>query len=290
MPDALHFRKGLSGDALVADRVLIEPTPEYPNEELKVLVAKDWLQSVARMTYPGIDYAFAAGMRSAVENMPRSDLWEGPTNLVPVPQSVVQMEIVSSSNEDRPSGSGVHSIKVVVIGANGSESIIDLVLNGTTPVAIGQPVRFVNDWFSTSVGSSGQSVGAVTIRKTTGPDPREVYSYTAAGVNRGLSIMNMVPAGKRLYVTSFTPSIRRTDPNVPCSARFVLRTTSWRGIATSAFIGISAMYLDQSAFNRIFEIPIRIEPLSLVTVSIGSVLGNGTAYATWSGWLETIEG
>lgn len=125
-------------------------------------------------------------------------LW--PNGAYSFPSSAgVQMSIVSSSANDTSAGTGIRSVDLIYLDANLAEQTESVTLNGTTPVlTVATNIRFIQCMIGTSYGSGKSAAGNISAS-----NGGNTYSYIAAGDVRCSSSVRMVPAGKRIIVTSF---------------------------------------------------------------------------------------
>ncbi|MCP5015679.1 MAG: hypothetical protein GY938_10460, partial [Ketobacter sp.] len=143
----------------------------------------------------------AMGVTTTGEDLwPGNDLASAPTShtTVPTPSaSGEQMEWLSESANDTIAGTGIQKVKLEVLRVSGARRTIELDTNGTTPVPLPDTdVIFINDMYSSQVGSNGVAAGHGLVRNVA--TPGLVYDMIAAGGNRSLVPHFMVPAGMKL--------------------------------------------------------------------------------------------
>lgn len=103
--------------------------------------------------------------------------------------------LVSTSASDAAAGTGAITVRIVYLDASGIQQVRTDTLTGTTPVSIGSGYSFIQWMEVASAGSSGASVGALSISSTNGPATvATTFEYIAAGGNRSLSGRYKVPS------------------------------------------------------------------------------------------------
>lgn len=143
------------------------------------------------------------------------------TAAIPILTGVEPLELVSSSAQDAPAGSGIQSVRVTYIDA--TNNIVEsaaIVLNGTTPVAAGftavEPL-----WMdSTAAGSGGTgntvAAGNIRLRVVSGSVECEQIS---AGGNKSLSGRFMVPTGYTAYIPYWNAHAINNDQDIRLRAQ-----------------------------------------------------------------------
>lgn len=153
--------------------------------------------------------------------------WEdvsGPARLPMPSSSGEQMTIISSHNQDKPSGNGVATVVIHYLDDTGVEQAEIVELNGTTGVnTVATNIRFVNDMYAGSVGNNGVSRGNISIYKQGGSIGNDLYNLIAKGGNKSLVPHRMIPLGHTLFLRGWncteaqgkrcTFRIRSTDMN-----------------------------------------------------------------------------
>ncbi|MCP5015839.1 MAG: hypothetical protein GY938_11320 [Ketobacter sp.] len=151
----------------------------------------------------------AMGVTTTGEDLwPGNDLASAPTShtTVPTPSaSGEQMEWLSESANDTIAGTGIQKVKLEVLRVSGARRTIELDTNGTTPVALPDTdVIFINDMYSSQVGSNNVAAGHGFVRNVA--TPGLVYDMIAAGGNRSLVPHYMVPVGLKLKLEHWDAS------------------------------------------------------------------------------------
>lgn len=196
----------------------------------------------------------------------------------------VQLSIVSTSADDdgSPAGTGARTIDIHYLDANLVERIETVTMNGLTPVlTVATNIRFVQCMHLVTWGSGKKAAG--TISATNGAN---THSQIYTGGLRCSSSVRMVPAGKRLCVTSmFGGSISGS-----AGAKSIIR------IATPTFDGHD--FTTESVFMPLFSAAFQDASSGLTIPSplyftAGQSVGMtfetdkaATVVGSWFGWLE----
>lgn len=124
-------------------------------------------------------------------------LWSNGTYTLP-PAAGVQMSLVSSSADDASAGTGIRTVRVDYLNASLASASEIVTLNGTTPVnTVATNIRFLVGVTMVTYGSGKDAAGNITIS-----NGGTTYGYIPAGRVRCESSVYMVPAGKKLFITS----------------------------------------------------------------------------------------
>lgn len=78
------------------------------------------------------------------------------------------MTVQSTSAQDGVGGTGVRSLSVDLLDADYNLSVVDITLNGLTPVSLPGTILRVNYNHATAVGSTGAAVGDISITSVGG--------------------------------------------------------------------------------------------------------------------------
>lgn len=167
----------------------------------------NWQYLAAIGAVPGASRVAPLGVNPSVSAAP-ADVWAGAAvgslngydhKLIPWLSAAIAMEVVSSSASDAAAGSGARTVIVSYINAQRQAKTVTLSLNGTTAVAIPEPVLRVNTVAVASVGTySSNNVGNISIRAAGGGGI--TYGYIAAGAGLSQTCQYSVPAGMSLDV------------------------------------------------------------------------------------------
>jgi hypothetical protein len=115
------------------------------------------------------------------------------------------LEVVSNSvQDDGPAGTGTHSVRIVYLNTGYAMQVLDVVLDGTTPVGLGAVrMRYVYWMEALTGGTSEISDGNIDLRTVAGSVIQERIS---AGGNKSLSARFMVPDGYEAFMSDWEVS------------------------------------------------------------------------------------
>lgn len=125
------------------------------------------------------------------------------------PNSGIVLYIASTSSQDMTAGTGVDRVRITYLNAAGIEAMMDVSLNGTTPVSIGSGNSFIQmmeSWHSTiperyAVGDIAiSSVNGVATESTT-------VEMIRATHNRSQSGRYKVPMGRHAHIIDYHISV-----------------------------------------------------------------------------------
>lgn len=232
----------------------------------------DFYLEVEKGNIPGHSILTALGERETIGiTATGEDLWRG-NQLTPAPTSHTfmptpaaageQMTVISESNADNgATATGILSVRLHYIDANGIGQIEDKTLNGTTGVdTSATDIRFINDIHALTVGSNNAAEGHIKIYKK--GSVGLVYNMIALGGNRSVVPHRMVPTGKKLYLEGWHATEARGR-----RCTFRIRSTDMYGVllpGVFCFKGVA--YLEQSPSGHL-PLNVQMPALSIVKVS-----------------------
>jgi hypothetical protein len=124
-------------------------------------------------------------------------LWPNGAFIYP-PTAGVQVSVASTSASDGVAGVGIQSVDIHYLDASLVSKTETVLMNGIIPVlSIATDIRFIQCVHAVTFGSSKSAVGSISVY-----NGANTYSYISIGDLRCSSSLRMVPAGKRLLVTS----------------------------------------------------------------------------------------
>lgn len=214
-----------------------------------------------------------------------NDLWGGVAAVCPIPDQIVgeQMTLVSSSLNDAAAGTGVQTIDVHGLDADGNEQSEIVTLNGTTPVnTVRTNWRFNQAIHGERWGALDTADGTISIYRT--GDATRVYNVIAPGSNMSLNSARMIPAGKTFFLTNL--SMTAAD-NTSVSVR--LRSTSTfehQLTAGMRFLFKSLGVLQNSPREKRFSIPKKFPALSIIKATAYATTNGASASVEYDGWIE----
>lgn len=122
-------------------------------------------------------------------------VWPGPTARQPYSSIGVAVTIQSDSANDTLAGTGIQRVQCHYIDVDGYEQNTTLDMNGVTPVAFPENIKFIQCVHADLIGTGLVAAGNITV--TSGAT---VYSYVKAGDTRCTSASRYVPTSKRLII------------------------------------------------------------------------------------------
>ncbi len=254
---------------------------------------RDFKAEVTRGEVAGVSIMNALGEREGMlATASGEDIWRG-NDLSPAPTSTTtiptpgaageQMTVVSeSAQDDMTVGTGVWSIRLHYIDAAGAEQTEDIDLDGTTPVnTVATDIRFVNDMYSTAVGTGGVADDHIKIYKT--GTVGLVYNMIALGGNKSLVPHRMVPAGKELVLMGWHCEEAQGKR---CAVR--IRSTDMNGVLIpGVFCFKDVAYLNKSVSGDL-AVTASVPALSIVKVSGWPDATPAEAGCSWWGYLFDV--
>lgn len=199
----------------------------------------------------------------------------------------VQLSVVSTSADDdgSPAGTGARTVDIHYLDADLAERVETVVMNGVTPVlTVATNIRFVQCMHLVTFGSGKKAAGTITAS-----NGANVHSQIYTGSLRCSSSVRMVPAGKRLCVTSmFGGAVSGT-----AAAKVLIR------IATPTFDGHD--FTENSVFMPLFSAGFQDSSAGLTIPapmyfkagqSVGMIFESdkaATVIGSWFGWLENND-
>jgi len=200
------------------------------------------------------------------------------------PTAGVQISLVSTSASDGVAGVGIRSVDVYYLDADLVEQIETIVLNGVTPVvSVATNVRFIQCMHMVTFGSSKAAVGNISAY-----NGANNYSYIGVGATRCSSSLRMVPAGKRLLVTSMVGG----SISGAAQARVILRiSTPTFGprdfTQSSVFIPLFSAAFQDSSFGLTIPAPLMFTEGESVGITFETDKA-ATVVGSWFGVLEAL--
>jgi len=209
----------------------------------------------------------------------------GPARLPTPSASGEQMTVISDNNKDGAgTQTGVLTIRIHYLDATGAEQTEDITMNGTTGVnTVATDIRFINDMYALTVGSSGVSDGNISIYKQGGSIANDLYSLIGKGGNKSLVPHRMVPLGKTLYLMGWHAEVSSNDR---CAIR--IRSTDMYGsIISGVFCFKGVAYIAKFASGELDLHATPVPELSIVKVSHWDDQAGSEGSCGWWGYLET---
>ncbi len=245
---------------------------------------------IARGSIDGMEEFFGFGERNVIQVVNGgSDLWEGTSATTPWPNQLggEQMMVLSSSYDDRLTGTGVQKVEIDYLDAIGNEQYETINMNGTAWVrTVGTNIRFVNAIHATQVGSGTVAQGDISI--CANGTLATVYNLINNFGNMSLNAARMVPYGKTFYLQEWTTSTACLANLAAVKVR--LRATTIHGTRVQGvFLFTDSVSLQNSTYQKVFTVPRKIPQLSVVKVTANTTIAGPYVDASYSGCLEENE-
>lgn len=244
----------------------------------------------SRGSIEGVSEFFGFGERNVLQVVSGgSDLWEGTAVAAPWPNQLggEQMMVLSSSYDDRLTGTGVQKIEIDYLDAIGNEQYETINMNGTVWVrTVGTNIRFVNAIHATQVGSGTVAQGDISI--CANGTLAQVYNLINNFGNMSLNSARMIPRNKTFYLQEWTASAGCLATNATVKIR--LRATTIHGTRfNNVFLFTDSISLQNSTYQKVFSVPRRIPQLSIIKVTANPTSAGPYVDASYSGCLEDNE-
>ncbi len=111
----------------------------------------------------------------------------------------IEMDIVSSDAADTLTGTGARKVKITYFDSDNIQHNIEISLNGTTEVELGDDVKIITRMQVSSVGTGKINAGEINaVDRATGAT---VYQSIEIGEGQTLSAVQICPADKRGKIT-----------------------------------------------------------------------------------------
>jgi hypothetical protein len=116
------------------------------------------------------------------------------------PSSAQQMQLVSSVNTDKPSGTGAHTVKITYLDGSGNGPYSEVVtMNGTTAVqTVATNIRFIERLDTLTIGSNSTNNGTISIQSVGGGT---TFGTIAASDGTTFWSHHYVATGNQCFVT-----------------------------------------------------------------------------------------
>lgn len=155
---------------------------------------------IARGLIPGSEPVIAYGKLVTGGAVTNHLIWpvSGTPDLAVPSASGVQMTIASTSVNDTAAGTGIRTVEMHYLDINLAPKSEIITLNGTTGVTtVATDIRFIQCFHMLTYGTGRVAAGEITAK-----NGGTTYSIIKTGERRCASSARMVPAGKRLILSS----------------------------------------------------------------------------------------
>lgn len=163
----------------------------------------DWFTEVAKGLVPLHSYYSTFGQNEDVDTAAAEDLWGYGANFVP-PTTARIHDIVSTNVNDTSAGTGIRTLKIYGVTANGFETE-NITMNGTTNVPTSKSYYDIYNIEFLTYGSGGTNAGQITATAQT--DATVTISVEVNGLNTPLRAVRYIPTGYKGYLYDFDSSM-----------------------------------------------------------------------------------
>lgn len=239
-----------------------------------------------------VDYIATFGFRTGVAVVATGvDIWTGAANLIPIPPLAGQwMSVVSTSAQDGVGGTGILTVEIHYIDANGIAKEEIVTMNGVAAVnTAALNIRFINDFYGLTAGATKAAVGTITIFPV--GVPATIYTQIDIGKTRHINTAKMIPKDKVLLIESFDVSGASVAGAQSVDVR--LRITAHHGILIpvtppdTLFLSEDSILVFNSSQSVSYVTPIVAPSLALIKVSAFALGAGQNIQASWHGKLIT---
>lgn len=237
-----------------------------------------------------VDYIATFGFRTAVAIVATGvDIWTGAATLIPIPPLAgQQMSVISTSAQDGVAGTGILTIEIHYIDANGIAKEETVTMNGVAAVnTAALNIRFINDFYALTAGATKAAVGTITIFPV--GVPGTIYTQIDIGKTRHINTARMVPKDKVLLIESFDASGASAVGAQSVDVR--LRITAHHGILipvtppNTVFISEDSILVFNSSESANYATPIVAPSLAIIKISAFALVAGQDIQSSWHGKL-----
>lgn len=241
---------------------------------------KMFLAMVARGRIDGASLFGSYGKYTAGGAVSNRGIWPGPTQFQPYNLSgVTDGYVISDSINDVLAGSGIQSVEIHYIDANGDQQAVTRDMDGTNPVLI-PTFRFIQCLHTIK----GQfAAGNISIIGNAGAT---TYSYIPLGATRCASSFRMIPTGYTAYLVDFLGGA--TSGTAAAKAELEVISTE---IDSTPLIS-EGVYLPHNS-TLVQDVSLAFAANTVMPVSSGQIVGmwgstdkGANLAAGYTGWIE----
>lgn len=241
----------------------------------------DFLIEVARGNIAGMSIFFGYGEHEFSGTKTNADVWGGPTDIQPEPDTGgYELWVESDSTDDDAGGDGAAVVNIHYLDTSGDQQTVSATLDGQTPVDTSvADCMFVNQHHVTSHNGTG-IIATGNIDCTSGTGGDVVSRITALG-NQSMSTMKQVPTGKILVVTGWHAYGTAATTKI---ANLRLRSSAHDGVLNAGIYNFhDSIRVKDSASGHI---PLQFVCPALAVVKVsGWTTGSIDVTSRWSGVL-----
>lgn len=247
-----------------------------------ILLDVNYLTAIGIGVIPGHTTWHSIGYNSAV-GATQEDITEiGAATYVPPADAGIQMTVRSSNANDTSAGTGVRTVEINYLDANGLSQTEVVTTNGGNVNTVATNIRRVNYFHTVTAGSGGSAAGNISLTNTANT---VTYALIPTSGNFSRHGFFTIPSDKTGYITSAYIGAGSSVANR--FVRSLLRTTTnHSGVLTPGIFQYKRMILVQDGgMDMKFEIPIKVPGLTDIKFSGTNDAGAEVACYV-EGWYE----
>lgn len=219
-----------------------------------------------------------------------SDIWEGQSEIIPIPSPAGQRMAIKSTNiADIAGGDGVREVAIEYVDVNGDAQIEIVAMNGTTEVlTAATDIIMINDFYATKNGNiannnTSSALGDITIYEI--GDTSLIYNVIKEGNNKSSSTLRMIPNNTVYQIDALIVS--GDTKGITVNLRV---NESDTGVETEGFLYRIPMTIGDSPAPITFPTSIRVSAGRLIkaTATVPSQATGGDVSYLISGRLDTV--
>ena len=169
----------------------------------------------------------------------------------------------SASDDGSPAGPGIGTLRVIGLDADGYRVAVDYVLNGTTPVSIGNTWSFLQ---RIEAVTGGQAAGTIYLSSAPAgiPTPAQTQHVITPGGGKSMTGIYKVPKGHTAWITHWDAEAINADMDSRLRATVSSNTRE----LIAPFLYQDSAYLSLNA-NHDLHVPwFRLPELATVKISV----------------------
>jgi len=243
-----------------------------------------YMEQLARGLHTGKRPATVEGKNEGVNSDDWEDVWEGSTDLIPMPALTGELvTFKSDDSQDNPTGNGAREVVLEYLDYNGHLKEAVKPTNGTGEIIFDDLVYGIIDFYVSDGGTGLVASGDINLYRN--GTPSRVYVNIKAGGNKSLSSLRTIPSNVKYMITGIIIS---GDTN---GTEVAIRSTSTdRGGITDEFQYRTLVDVKDSAISICLDPPMVILPRSSIKASARKIgQGQGKVAVTINGYLEEVD-
>lgn len=247
---------------------------------------------IAHGNLTGHEPFYIFGANADIDNTEET-VWSVGGLYVP-PTGVMQLEIVSTSNEDssgeggNPAGTGIRYVHLHYLSDTFEEKTDRIALDGTTVVTTNATdIYRIQEFHEDGVGTSKAAVGTIDLRNLANTP---IYAEIAVGKNRAVQAFKTVPVGKCAYMRRINCGGGNQLGNR--FMRFIISVTQNLDNVVTDGIWYDYGYfaVQDGNVDPMLDVPFKVNAGADIRINCisDSATANALVSTMLSGWIESI--